>query len=60
MAIKTFEVAFTRIYSIDLDEKATDDFVIKYARSKFNNDMEFGLIDALEDNFSAEIIEIYD
>ena len=57
MAIRKFIVNFIRQYEVEVDEKATEEYVIKLAQSEFNSDMQFGLINALEDNFYGEIIE---
>ena len=56
MAIKKFKVNFTRQYEIEVDEKATEEFIIKLAQSEFNSDMEFGFITTDLDCFSAKII----
>lgn len=56
MAIRKFIVNFTREYEVEVDEKATEEYVIKLAQSEFNSDMEFGLISANLDCFSAKII----
>ena len=60
MAIKKFVVSFTRQYEIEVDEKATEEYVIKLAQSEFNSDMEFGFITADLDCFSANVIGEYD
>ena len=57
MAIKKFKVNFTRQYEIEVDEKATEEYIIKLAQSEFNSDMEFGLIGVDSDCFSAKIIK---
>lgn len=57
MAIKKVSVEFSRIYIVEVDENSSNEFIIKKARSEFNNDMQFGLTNALEDNFYGEIIE---
>lgn len=56
MAIKKFKVNFTRQYEVEVDEEATNEFVIKLAQSEFNSDMEFGFIRVDLDCFSAKII----
>ena len=56
MAIKKFVINFTRQYEIEVDEKATEEYIIKLAQSEFNSDMEFGFISADLDCFSAKII----
>ena len=56
MAIRKFVVNFTRQYEIEVDEKATEEYIIKLAQSEFNSDMEFGFISADLDCFSAKII----
>ena len=60
MAIKKFKVNFTRQYEVEVDEKATEEYVIKLAQSEFNSDMEFGFITADLDCFSANVIGEYD
>ena len=57
MAIRKFVVNFTRQYEIEVDEKATEEYIIKLAQSEFNSDMEFGLIGVDSDCFSAKIIK---
>ena len=57
MAIKKFKVNFTRQYEIEVDEKTTEEYIIKLAQSEFNSDMEFGLIGVDSDCFSAKIIK---
>ena len=57
MAIKKFVVNFIRQYEVEVDEKATEEYVIKLAQSEFNSDMEFGFISADLDCFSAKIIK---
>ena len=56
MAIRKFVINFTRQYEIEVDEKATEEYIIKLAQSEFNSDMEFGFISADLDCFSAKII----
>lgn len=56
MAIKKFIVNFTRQYEVEIDEKVTEEYIIKLAQSEFNSDMEFGFISADLDCFSAKII----
>lgn len=60
MAIRKFVINFTRQYEIEVDEKATEEYIIKLAQSEFNSDMEFGFINADSDCFSAEIVGEYD
>ena len=60
MAIKKFKVNFTRQYEIEVDEKTTEEYVIKLAQSEFDSDMEFGFISADLDCFSANVIGEYD
>lgn len=60
MAIKKCVVDFTRQYIIEIDEKASDEYIKNIAKSEFNNDISFGLIDSTEDNFKCEIIIKYD
>ena len=57
MAIKKFVVNFTRQYEVEVDEKTTEEYIIKLAQSEFNSDMEFGLIGVDSDCFSAKIIK---
>ena len=57
MAIKKFKVNFTRQYEIEVDEKTTEEYIIKLAQSEFNSDMEFGLVGVDSDCFSAKIIK---
>ena len=57
MAIRKFIVNFIRQYEVEVDEKATEEYVIKLAQSEFNSDMEFGFISADLDCFSAKIIK---
>ena len=57
---KKFKVNFTRQYEVEVDEKATEEYIIKLAQSEFNSDMEFGLIGVDSDCFSAKIIKVYD
>ena len=57
MAIRKFVINFTRQYEIEVDEKATEEYIIKLAQSEFNSDMEFGLIGVDSDCFSAKIIK---
>ena len=57
MAIKKFIVNFTRQYEVEVDEEATEEYIIKLAQSEFNSDMEFGLIGVDSDCFSAKIIK---
>ena len=54
---KKFKVNFTRQYEVEVDEKATEEYIIKLAQSEFNSDMEFGLIGVDSDCFSAKIIK---
>ena len=56
MAIRKFVVNFTRQYEIEVDEKATEEYIIKLAQSEFNSDIEFGFISADLDCFSAKIV----
>ena len=56
MAIRKFIVNFTREYEVEVDEKVTEEYIIKLAQSEFNSDMEFGFISADLDCFSAKII----
>ena len=56
MAIKKFRVEISRIYEIDLDGKASLEFVQKIAMSKFNRDLQFGLVSANDDDFQSKII----
>ena len=56
MAIRKFIINFTRQYEVEVDEKATEEYIIKLAQSEFNSDMEFGFISADSDCFSAKII----
>ena len=56
MDTKKFIINFTRQYEVEVDRKATDEYIIKQAQSEFNCDMEFGLISANLDCFSAKII----
>ncbi len=60
MAIRKFIVNFTREYEVEVDEKATEEYVIKLAQSEFNSDMEFGFISADLDCFSAKVVGEYD
>ena len=60
MAIRKFIVNFIRQYEVEVDEKATEEYVIKLAQSEFNSDMEFGFITADLDYFSANVIRGYD
>ena len=60
MAIRKFKINFTRQYEVEVDEKATEEYVIKLAQSEFNSDMEFGFITADLDCFSANVIGEYD
>ena len=60
MAIRKFIVNFIRQYEVEVDEKATEEYVIKLAQSEFNSDMEFGFITADLDCFSANVIGGYD
>lgn len=60
MAIKKFKVNFTRQYEVEIDEKATEEYIIKLAQSEFNSDMEFGFIGVDSDCFSAKIVGEYD
>ena len=57
MAIRKFKINFTRQYEVEVDEKATEEYIIKLAQSEFNSDMEFGLIGVDSDCFSAKIIK---
>ena len=57
MATKKFKVNFTRQYEVELDENSSDEYIIKYAQSEMNSDMEFGFITADLDCFSAKIIK---
>ena len=57
MAIRKFIVNFIRQYEVEVDEKATEEYIIKLAQSEFNSDMEFGLIGVDSDCFSAKIIK---
>ena len=56
MAIRKFVINFTRQYEIEVDEKATEEYIIKLAQSEFNSDIEFGFISADLDCFSAKIV----
>lgn len=60
MAIRKFVINFTRQYEVEIDEKATEEYIIKLAQSEFNSDMEFGFISADSDCFSAKIVGEYD
>lgn len=60
MAIRKFVINFTRQYEIEVDEKATEEYIIKLAQSEFNSDMEFGFISADLDYFSAKVVGEYD
>ena len=51
---------FTREYEVEVDEKATEEYVIKLAQSEFDSDMEFGFISADLDCFSAKVVGEYD
>ena len=57
MAIRKFKINFTRQYEVEVDEKATEEYIIKLAQSEFNSDMEFGFIGVDSDCFSAKIIK---
>ena len=55
MAIKKFVVNFTRQYVVVIDEKATDEYVIKQAQSQLNSDLGWEL-DVVR-QFKVEIVK---
>ena len=57
MAIKNYSVVVSRVYTIEMDEKATDEFIELEALSMFNHELQFGLITANRDDFNLEILE---
>lgn len=57
MGIKTFRTIISRTYIIEADEKAYDEYVALEALSKFNHELQFGLITANVDDFNIKIIK---
>lgn len=53
---KDYTVAISRYYNVELDDKATDEFIELEALSMFNRELQFGLISANKDDFHLEII----
>lgn len=57
MAIKNYSVVISRAYTVEMDEKATDEFIELEALSMFNRELQFGLISGNRDDFNLEILE---
>ena len=59
MAIRKFEVIISRGYIVEVDmgnqKKIDEDNIKLQAMSKFNNDLQFGLISANKDDFACEV-----
>lgn len=59
MDIINYKVEISRLYTIEIDDSNRKDISPEYiklkALSQFNNDLQFGLISANEDDFKCEI-----
>lgn len=56
MDSKKFKVRFIKDYVVEVDPKASEEYIKKLAESRFNNEIEFHLLSPIHNNFKIEII----
>lgn len=59
MDIRNYKVEISRLYTVEIDvsdgRDVDGDYIKLQALSQFNNDLQFGLISANQDDFKCEI-----